>query len=141
MSVRRFFLHSLGALLWFGSTLAYAASYDSLVERGQFYLRRGSTYGADAVRSLEAAREADPQRGGTDPALQAALASAYVLTARHSEALWLLQNLEQEGKLGPAEERLREQLLGETGVGRVRVRSAVRVGRLTAQLRPTAETR
>ncbi len=141
MNLRRLFLHNLAALLWLGVSLAHAASYDSLVERGQFYLRRGSTYGADAVRSLEAAREADPQRGRTDPVLQAALSHAYVLTARHSEAFWLLQEMGDAGHLGPAEERLREQLLGETGVGRVRVRSAVRVGHLTAQLRPTAETR
>jgi hypothetical protein len=124
-----------------GAPLAHAASYDSLVERGQFYLRRGSTYGADAVRSLEAARDADPRRSRTDPALQSALAHAYVLTSRHSEAFWLLQEMEQAGPLEPAEARLRERLLGETGVGRVRVRSAVPVGRVSARLQPTAETR
>jgi hypothetical protein len=134
------FVFVAGALLAVASP-ARGASYDNLVERGRFYLSRGRTYGADAVRSLESARDADPLRAQTDPDLQAALARAYTLTARHTEAFWVLQSLGEAGALAPAEERLREQLLGETGLGRVRVVSAVPVGRLPARLQPRGDTR
>jgi len=120
---------------------AWGAGYDSLVEQGLFYLSRGSTYGPEAVRSLEDARAQEPERAAADPKLLAGLARAYNVTIRYTEAFWLLQALERLGPLGAEEQALRERLLAESGLGRVRLLSAVPLGGLTARLEPAEGAR
>lgn len=119
----------------------WTAAYESLVEQGSFYLERGATYGADAVRALEKAEQESPERAGTDPKFLAALARAYALTSRFTEAYWVLDRWERLGALAPVGEALRARLLSESGLGRLRLSSAVPVGRITARLVPEEEER
>jgi hypothetical protein len=132
---------TLLALAVAGSGTAWAAGYDSLVEQGLFYLSRGATYGPDAVRALERAREADPARAAEDARLLAALARGYVLTSRFTEAHWLVLELEASDNIGPEVDVLREQILFDSGLGRARLVSAVPVVGLTGRLEPAEGTR
>jgi len=120
---------------------ARGAGYENLVDQGLFYLSRGATYGPEAVRSLEQAREAEPERAGADPRLLGALARAYALTSRYTESFWVLEGLEAVGPLGAEEQALRERLLSESGLGRVRLVSAVPVPALQARFEPAAGAR
>jgi len=120
---------------------AWGAGYENLVDQGLFYLSRGATYGPEAARSLEQAREADPDRAAGDPRLLGALARAYALTARYTEAFWLLEGMEGLGRLGTEDQALRERLLSESGLGRVRLVSAVPVPTLMARFEPAEGVR
>ncbi len=106
------------------------AGYESGLERAEFYLSRGATYGSDAVRSLREAEAEDPQRAWADPRWLLAAARAYAQTGRATESLWALDRLEALGKLGQDAAALRDHLLGGAGLGRVRVVSAVPVNRV-----------
>ncbi len=129
------------ALLLGTTTPGWAKGYQALLEEGLFYLTRGASYTPDAVRSLEAARAADPARAGTDRKLAGALAQAYVATHRYTEALWLVEALEAAGQGGAEEATLRTRLLGEFGLARLRLETAVAVGSLTGSLAPAEGTR
>ncbi len=118
-------------LTWAGPA---RAGYETDLERGSFFLERGATYGPDAVRSLEAARDADPDRAGADPRWLLAAARAYALTSRFTEAYGLLERLLQRDPGNEAGRDLRDWLLGDAGLGRVRVVSAVPLDRVAARL-------
>lgn len=115
---------------------AAGAGYESLLEQGRFYLERGANYGADAVRALEKAEQENPERAGSDPQFLSGLARAYALTARFTEAYRALGRWERLGVLGPEGEALRTKLLSESGLGRLRVTSAVALTRVTVRLDP-----
>ncbi len=117
------------------------AGYEAALERGAFFLERGATYGPDAVRSLEAARDADPDRAGADPRWLRAAARAYALTFRFTEAYGLLERLLQQDPRDGAARDLRAWLLEDAGLGRVWVVSAVPVGRVAARLEPLSGAR
>lgn len=129
------------ALLLGGTPSGWASGYQALVEEGLFYLSRGSSYAPDAVRSLEGARAADPDRAAADRKLAGALARAYVATHRYTEALWVLEALEATGQGGPDEAALRTRLLADFGLGRLRLESAVAVRGLTGSLTLAEGTR
>ncbi|GAB6061719.1 hypothetical protein [Deferrisoma palaeochoriense] len=106
------------------------AGYESALERAEFYLSRGGTYGSDAVRSLREAEAEDPHRAWADPRWLVAAARAYAQTGRATESLWALDRLDALGSLGPEAAALRDHLLEGQGLGRVRVVSAVPVDRV-----------
>jgi len=135
--LRTFFLAALLAL----PLGAGAASYESQLEQGLFYLGRGPTYAPEAVRALEAARALDPEKAVGDGRLLGGLARAYAITARYSEAFWLLEELEGSAALSPEDAALRQRLLGESGLGRVRLLCAVPLSGLTARVEPAEGTR
>ncbi|MEW6489047.1 MAG: hypothetical protein AB1578_14165 [Thermodesulfobacteriota bacterium] len=129
------------APLLLASSPVWGSGYASLLDQGYFYLSRGSTYGPEAVRSLEQARALDPERAGGDGRLLGGLARAYAATSRYTEAFWALQGLEALGPLGDEEQGLRERLLGESGLGRIRLGSAVPQHGLRVRLEPAPDAR
>ncbi|WP_461394383.1 hypothetical protein, partial [Deferrisoma sp.] len=90
----------LGGIAW--------AGYESALERAEFYLSRGGTYGSDAVRSLREAEGEDPQRAWADPRWLLAAARAFAQSGRATESLWALERLEALGSLGPEAAALRD---------------------------------
>lgn len=129
------------SLLLLASSPVWGSGYGSLVDQGYFYLSRGPTYGPEAVRALEEARALDPERAGGDARLLSGLARAYAATSRHTEAFWVLQGLEGLGPLGGEEQDLRQRLLGESGLGRIRLGSAVPQHGLRVRLEPAPGAR
>lgn len=135
--LRTLLLLALLAMPW----RAGAASYESQLEQGLFYLGRGPTYAPEAVRALEEAREQDPVRAAGDGRLLGGLARAYTVTSRYSEAFWLLDALEGLAPLSAEDAALRQRLLGESGLGRIRLVSAVPLEGLTPRIEPAEGTR
>ncbi|WP_025323778.1 hypothetical protein [Deferrisoma camini] len=129
-----------GIGLWAGLLVLLAlpawGGYTAALDQALFYLSRGSTYGADAVRSLRKAEAEDPTRAWSDPRWLEAAARAYVQTGRHTEAYWALERLEAQGALGPEAAALREHLLEASGLGRVRMLSAVPLERVRLRMTP-----
>ncbi len=113
-----------------------AVSYDTALRQGRFYLSRGPAYGPDALSSLLKAQEADPGRAASDPRWLRAAARAYALTSRYTRAFRLLERLEALGALDPGSELLREQILTETGLGRLVLESALPVDLSRPSIRP-----
>jgi hypothetical protein len=127
--------------LLLASSPVWGSGYGSLLDQGYFYLSRGATYGPEAVRSLEQARALDPDRAARDARLLGGLARAYAATSRYTEAFWALQGLEGLAPLGAEEQGLRERLLGESGLGRIRLGSAVPQSGLRVRLEPAPDAR
>jgi hypothetical protein len=119
---------------------AWAAEFDNLVERGEFFLQKGAAYAPDAVRALEEARDENPERARSDVRFVAALAGAYVRVNRYTEAYGRLSGLAKSGAGDQRTAALMDFLLNEAGVGRLILKGTVPVTRFTAslELRPDA---
>jgi hypothetical protein len=120
---------------------ARAAEFDNLVEKGEFFLEKGNAYAPDAVRALEEAAQQDSARAGRDARFVAAVAKAYVRVFRYTEAYFWLQSVEREGKSTPQTDAVRDYLLNEAGVGRLRLTSAFPVTGMSAAFKPAEATR
>lgn len=131
----------LAALLLLASPAARAADYLNLLERGEFFLEKGVAYAPDAIRSLEEAAAQNPALAASDPRLVAAIAKAYARTYRYTEAYAWLAGLERAGKASPQAETVREYLLNEAGVGRLRLTSRFPIVGMTASFSPMGQTR
>jgi len=111
-------------LFCFTSADAAAVKYDTLLEQGLFYLEKGASYGKDAARVLEEAQESNPERAAADVEFLSALARAYFLTSRYSETYWILEQLGKIDELNPQSQELRNKLLNESGLGKLKISSA-----------------
>ncbi len=123
------------------ASLAFAADYENLLEKGEFFLQKGPAYAPDALRELESATRSSPQRAASDPRLINSLSKAYVKVQRFSEAYYWLAKLDASGNSNAEADGLKDYLLNEAGVGRFRLSSAFRVEALTASFVPTESTR
>lgn len=103
---------------------AAAVKYDTLLEQGLFYLEKGASYGKDAARVLEEAQGSNPERAAADIEFLSALARAYFLTSRYSETYWILEQIGKIDELSPQNQELRNKLLNESGLGKLKISSA-----------------
>lgn len=135
-----FHLFLLLALLFAGLP-AHAEDYSNLVERGEFFLAKGASYMPDAVRALEEAGEADPQRAAADARFVAAIAKAYLGVSRLTEAYHWILKLDRSGVKDKKVEGLKDHLLNEAGVGRLHLTARLPAFGVTGALKPEAETK
>lgn len=120
---------------------ALAAKYETLVEQGRFYLEKGASYGKEAARVLEEAESSNPQRAAEDAEFLGSLAKAYFLTARYSEAFWVLERAEALHKLRPEDQALKRKLLNESGLGRLKLFSVAALEEVHCELAVGKEQR
>ncbi len=120
---------------------SFAAKFDNLVEKGEFYNEKGASYASDAVKVLEKAIVADPARAEAEPRFVGALAEAYVRVYRYSEAYYWLARLEVADKTDAKAASIMDFLLNETGSGRLRIASSVVIRGFTGTVETTKETR
>ncbi len=134
-SVLAFFLIILAA------TFSFAAEFDNLLEKGEFFNEKGSAYASDAVKALEQARDTDPARAKTEGRFVAAIAKAYIGVFRYSEAYMAIEELGRTGKQNEKTAALLDYLLNETGSGRLRISTAAPLRDFTAGISPLEEGR
>jgi hypothetical protein len=124
-----------------GVGLVHAGEYESLLEKGEFFLEKGNAYAPDAVRPLEAAAEKNLERAQKDLRYVVALAKAYTRVNRLSEAYYWVVSYDELVKPSPETEAIKDFLLNEAGVGRLRLSAAIATEGVTASFESTGATK
>lgn len=122
-------------LLLLASVAAHADEYQGFLERGEFFLNKGAAYIPDAVRAFEQAAETDAARAALDVRYVANVAKAYLGANRYTEAYLWIQRLEKTGNSDVKVDSLKDYLLKEAGVGRLRLVPAFPVQGFTGSFR------
>ncbi len=128
-------------LILVGVGFAQSAEYESLLEKGEFFLEKGTAYAPDAVRTLEQVLEQNFERAWKDPRFVVTIARAYTRVHRLSEAFNWISRFERQAEPTAQIEALKDFLLNEAGVGRLRLSAAIPTAGVTAKFEPTGETR
>lgn len=118
---------------------AWAEDYANLLERGEFFLAKGSAYVPDAIRALEQTAAIDEQRAAADVRFVLAISKAYISANRLSEAFLWLGRLEKSRVYDNRADAIKDNLLQESGVGRMHMKTKLPVPEFTGSLKVAPE--
>ncbi len=139
--MKRYVLTS--ALIVFALVLCFrvarAEDYVNSLDRGEFFLAKGSAYMPDAIRALEQTAAADEKRATGDPRFILAISKAYMGSNRLTEAYLWIQRMERARVYDNKVDAIKDHLLRESGVGRMLLKTALPIPEFISSFRVAPE--